>query len=142
MTSYRRPSRPVPPRKRGFRAWINRTSNSILAILVVLIVLALLAIPFTLSRITEKTQTFTVTRVLDQTYSTGSGKDTKIKHRYLIYTDRGTYKNTDTIWFFKFNSSDLLGQLQNGHTYTCRTTGFRFGFTSSYRNLISCHEGS
>lgn len=136
--SYR-PGRPIPPRRRGFRGWLNRTSNVIIGLIVALIVLVILAVPFAISRLTEKTKTFTVTRILDQTYSSGSGHHLTVKHRYLVYTDHGTYKDTDTVWFFKFNSSDLLGQLQNGHRYTCDTTGFRFGFTSSYRNLISCH---
>lgn len=108
-----------------------------IAILVAALVILGSAASFTISRVTEKTETLTVTRVLDQPTSDSSGH---LKHKYLVFTNHGTYKDVDSLWFFKYNSSDLLGQLQNGHTYRCKTSGFRLGFTSSYRNLISCSE--
>lgn len=60
--------------------------------------------------------------------------------RYLIWTDDETFENIDVMMKGKFNSSDLYGQLERGKTYTCRVHGWRNGFFSMYRNLISCKE--
>lgn len=80
---------------------------------------------------TEKTVTFKVNRLDDQ--ATG-----KSGHQYLVFTDRGVFKDKDNIWFLKFNSSDLFGQLQTGHRYTCKVNGLRIPLFSSYENLLSC----
>lgn len=61
--------------------------------------------------------------------------------RYLIWSDTGeTFENVDTLIKGKFNSSDLYGQLERGKTYDCIVHGWRNGFFSMYRNIISCTE--
>jgi len=82
---------------------------------------------------THHTQrTFTVTD--KQAVATQGG------HEYLIYTDAGTFKDTDSMINRKYNSSDVYGAIKVNHKYTCDTTGFRFGYTSDYPNIISCTE--
>lgn len=96
---------------------------------VVLLILAVVASGIW-AHATEKTVTITVKRLDDQATSKG--------HQYLVFTDQGVYKDTDSMWFLKFNSSDLFNELTAGRTYTCRTTGARIPVVSSYRNLLSC----
>lgn len=61
--------------------------------------------------------------------------------RYLIWSEDGeTFENVDTIIKGKFNSSDIYGQLERGKTYDCKVHGWRNGFWSMYRNIISCTE--
>lgn len=69
-----------------------------------------------------------------------SCSDGDCKDKYLIYTDHGVYEDTDNLLQLKFNSSDLYGDLQEGHTYDCTVVGFRLPFFSSYKNLLSCEE--
>lgn len=57
--------------------------------------------------------------------------------RYLIFTDRGVYENTDTLLFGKFNSSDIYGELKPGHTYRLKVNGWRVQVTSSYPNILA-----
>ena len=57
--------------------------------------------------------------------------------KYLIFTDQGVFENTDTIWYFKFNSSDVYGSLHEGGTYKAEVYGFRFPFLSWYKNIIA-----
>jgi hypothetical protein len=64
----------------------------------------------------------------------GSGKSTSSK--YLVFTEDEVFENTDSIWFFKFSSSDLQGQLKEGEEYKVKVCGFRIPFLSSYRNII------
>lgn len=67
--------------------------------------------------------------------SYGSGDN--ISHQYLVYTDKETFKNTDTLWGMKFRSSDLQGRIKEGQVCSLKVSGFRLGLTSSYRNILS-----
>jgi hypothetical protein len=60
--------------------------------------------------------------------------------KYLIYTDSGTYKDTDSMIFGKFRSSDLYGNIQRGKTYTFKVSGWRLPFFSGYPNIISIQK--
>jgi hypothetical protein len=56
--------------------------------------------------------------------------------RYLIYTDKGVYEDTDSMLNGKWNSSDIYGQIQNGKTYDATVYGWRSGFMSWYPNIV------
>lgn len=56
--------------------------------------------------------------------------------KYLVYTDKGVYENTDSLVLGKFNSSDLYNQMKEGSTYEAVVTGFRIPILSSYKNII------
>jgi hypothetical protein len=55
--------------------------------------------------------------------------------KYLIYTVSEVFENTDTIFAFKFNSSDLYGRIKEGCLYTFGVYGLRVPFLSMYRNI-------
>lgn len=79
----------------------------------------------------ESDVTFTVSgkeRVCD------GGKNGSCK--YLIYTDHGTYENTDSLLKGKFNSSDMYGSICVGTKYTAHVRGVRAPFLSWYKNII------
>lgn len=84
---------------------------------------------------TDEQLTFTIEskeRIVD---SEGSSK-------YLIFTDKGVFENTDSIFYWKWNSSDIYGNLKEGSTYSAHVYGFRFGFLSIYKNIIEIAEES
>ncbi len=62
--------------------------------------------------------------------------------KYLLYTDKGVYQNTDSWLALKFRSSDLYGKLKVGRTYDCTAQGLRIPFFSSYKNVLDCDEVS
>lgn len=55
---------------------------------------------------------------------------------YLVFTDVGVFKNSDSIIYGKFNSSDVQGRLKIGETYTFTSVGWRVGVFSMYPNII------
>lgn len=59
---------------------------------------------------------------------------------YLVFTDKETFINKDSIWFLKYGSSDLYGNIQEGETYEFKVTLFRVPFFSWYRNIITIEE--
>jgi len=79
---------------------------------------------------------FTITKT--ERVTTGSGDS--LSSKYLIFTDGETFKNTDSLWYWKFNSSDLYGSMKPGTTYTAQAYGFRVPFLSWYRNVVHVRE--
>lgn len=67
-----------------------------------------------------------------------SGED--IISKYLVFTDKGVFECVDSILFWKFNSSDIYGQIQPNHRYRCKVAGWRIQFLSSYPNIITCTQ--
>jgi hypothetical protein len=59
---------------------------------------------------------------------------------YLVYTDKGVFKNSDSFWFWKYDSSDLYGKLHIGETYTLKIAEWRGHFAYWYRNIICIVE--
>jgi len=57
--------------------------------------------------------------------------------KYLVFTDGEVYENTDSLWYFKFNSSDVYGSLHEGQKYEAVVYGFRVPFLSWYKNIVS-----
>ncbi len=58
----------------------------------------------------------------------------------LIHTDSGVFMNSDTLWWLKFNSSDVQTNLirakQSGKKVRIKTVGFRIPFFSQYPNIL------
>lgn len=104
----------------------------VITIAITLCIGFMIATPF----IQRATATTVIITVEDKgTKRSGSNMD-----KYLIYTDNGTYEITDSIAFFRWNSSDLYGSMKIGSTYECTVCGFRNPFLSSYENIITATE--
>ena len=56
--------------------------------------------------------------------------------KYLVFTNNEVFENTDTIMFWKWNSSDVYGKLKPGKCYEAKVNWFRVPFLSMYRNII------
>jgi len=56
--------------------------------------------------------------------------------KYLIFTDQGTFQNSDSLLEGKFDSSDVYSDLKVGKTYVVKVAGFRQGILSMYPNII------
>lgn len=55
---------------------------------------------------------------------------------YLVYTDQGTFRNSDDLLAWKFNSSDFHGEFLAGGTFEVETAGIRFAPFSWYPNIL------
>ncbi len=62
--------------------------------------------------------------------------------KYLVFgnDDNGNvlvFENTDTFWRFKWNSSNIQGELILGNRYQITVVGFRVPLFSMYENIIA-----
>ncbi len=66
-----------------------------------------------------------------------SGESSELR---LIHTNSGVFMNSDTFWWFKFNSSDVQTKLieakQSGKKVRIKTAGTRFPLFSQYPNIL------
>jgi hypothetical protein len=93
---------------------------------IVIGILVSVTIPYT----THGTKKVMVTgTVVKQTEEGGS--------KYLVFTDDGVFENTDSLYYFKYNSSDVQGQLMQGGKFEVTYYGYRVPFMSMYPNITS-----
>lgn len=58
--------------------------------------------------------------------------------KYLVYTDSWTYEITDSLFNFRFDSSDLYGSIENEcYTAEIDLLSWRVPFLSWYENIIT-----
>ncbi len=115
-------------RQRAF----EMSTKSVLAIVGAVVLIALF---FQHPIIMYATQRHVVATVDSKDRVCTGGKEVTCK--YLIYTDQGVFEDTDTLWYWKYDSSDVYGGLRAGQTYTFKVTGKRLGIMSWYPNIIS-----
>jgi len=69
-----------------------------------------------------------------------SGESSELR---LIHTNSGVFMNSDTFWWFKFNSSDVQTKLieakQSGKKVRIKTAGTRFPLFSQYPNILEIY---
>lgn len=70
----------------------------------------------------------------------------RIQHRgsseYLLFCkdeDGATHviRNSDTLWRWKWNSSDIYGDIETGGTYRFTLSGYRIPIMSAYENVMA-----
>lgn len=69
----------------------------------------------------------------------------KEKSKYLVWGDNENgeslvFENTDKLIRFKFNSSNIQGELKVGETYEITVVGVRFSLFSWYENIIKVEK--
>ena len=113
-------------------------SNKAVIILIVLFVLMIGSCNCYINYGTAEDITITVTekdRIVQ-----GSGDS--ISSKYLIFTNGEVFQNTDTIWYGKFDSTDIQGRIKPGKTYKVTVCGWRIPFWSMYRNIVKVQNVS
>lgn len=105
----------------------------IIILIISMIVLSSLIVSPLIAYNTDENIQFTIKN--KERVTTGSGQN--IQSKYLIYTDNGVYENTDTVWYWKWNSADVYNDIEIGKQCNARVYGFRIPFLSWFKNIIS-----
>lgn len=107
----------------------------ITAIVLIIAIVAVFSVAFWgISAITQKDYVITVTE--KERVQTGESS------KYLIWGNDNdgnlyVFENVDSLVRFKFNSSDVYGEIEIGTTYRMTVVGFRIPFLSMYQNIIT-----
>lgn len=57
--------------------------------------------------------------------------------KYLIFCEHIVLQNTDSLWYWKWDSSNVYGNLKVGEQYELDVYGLRIPFFSMYQNIIA-----
>lgn len=104
---------------------------------IALVVIAVIAIPV-ISFSNDHAYTVTIT---DKERVTTQVAEGQTDSKYLIYGEDKNgktyvFEDTDTLFRWKFNSSDVFGALKEGETYELTVIGFRVHIFNWYENII------
>lgn len=115
---------------------------------IVVAVIIVLVVVFSIEIFNFNDTEYTVT-VTDKDRITESSEDgdgnRNISSKYLVFADDENgkplvFENTDCFIRLKFNSSNMQGQLKEGHTYKITVIGYRVSFLSWYQNIVKVEE--
>lgn len=73
--------------------------------------------------------------VVDKDRHVSGNLEDGIDSKYIVFTDKEVFENTDSAIRGKMNSSDVQAQLHVGCTYDITAYGFRSNWLSIYRNI-------
>lgn len=82
-----------------------------------------------------RTETDTAVVIDKERVCDSSGSDGGMDCKYLIFTDEGTFRLTDSVFAGRWSSSDVYGRIKRCHTYEIDSYGWRIPFMSSYPNI-------
>lgn len=113
----------------------------IAAVIVLVIAVSIKAFNF---NDTEYTVTITDKERITESSNDSDG-NVETSSKYLVFADDENgnslvFENTDCLIRSKFNSSNVQGQLKEGHTYKITVIGYRVPFFSWYQNIIRVEE--
>ena len=112
---------------------------TIFGIIAIIVLILLLNRWYCMATISNETITISDKGIVVNSYSTGEGSTTL--SNYMIYTTNGqAIKNTNNIWFWKWNSDELQGKLKKGKKYKIKTYGVRIPWLGMYKHIISATE--
>lgn len=100
----------------------------VIVVLLAIMLAGMILVSPILAYVTNDTVTFTVKEKENIVRNDSS--------KYLIYTDSEVFENTDSLWYWKWNSSDVYRDLEVGKQYEAEVYGFRVPFLSWYRNIV------
>lgn len=104
---------------------------------IALVVIAVIAVPV-INFSNDHKYTVTIT---DKERVTTQVAEGQTDSKYLIYGEDENgktyvFEDTDTLFRWKFNSSDVYGALKEGETYELTVIGFRIHILNWYENII------
>lgn len=118
----------------------NKNSLGCLTAIVTAILLVVVAVITVPVMNFSNDHTYTVTITDKERVTTQSAKDS-IDSKYLIYGEDENgktyvFEDSDTLFRWKFNSSDVYGALKEGETYELTVIGFRVHILNWYENIV------
>lgn len=123
-----------------------RKSSKVKFIVVVIVILLVTVLSEAIFSFNDTEYTVTITgkdRITESSKDSDGNSHTSSK--YLVFADDENgnsivFENTDCFIRWKFNSSNVQGQLKEGHTYKITVIGYRVPFLSWYQNIIKVEE--
>lgn len=103
----------------------------------VIIIIALICSKIIYVYCTHSSKVVTIKTIDHKVYKDGDD----VQDKYLIFTEKdGVFENTDSWFYFKWNSSDVQNSFVVGGKFKISYYGWRIPFISSYPNIIKAEK--
>lgn len=91
--------------------------------------------------LTKRDEIFTVKDKGTLTHGVVSDRNGTVSTDFMVYTtDNKAYKNSNTLFYWKWRSAELQQQIENGKTYQATVNGLRIGMFGMYPNILKIKE--
>lgn len=110
---------------------------TVITLVIIAVIVAVVVVPV-MNFTNDHQYTITIT---DKERVTTQVAEGQTDSKYLIYGEDENgktyvFEDTDTLFRWKFNSSDVFGALKEGETYELTVIGFRVHIFNWYENII------
>lgn len=110
---------------------------TVITLVIIAVIVAVVAVPV-MNFTNDHQYTITIT---DKERVATQVAEGQTDSKYLIYGEDENgktyvFEDTDTLFRWKFNSSDVFGALKEGETYELTVIGFRVHIFNWYENII------
>ena len=127
--------------KMEFTGIINSLFNTFGVFWVFLIFIPIIFISMLYAFGTRKDVSFTVKDKGTLTRGYVSDGNGSTWTEFMIYTKDGrSFKNVNSLWYWKWRSTELQNKLQKGKKYRATIYGWRIGAFNIYPNIVSAKE--
>lgn len=114
---------------------------TVITLVIIAVIVAVVVVPV-MNFTNDHQYTITIT---DKERVTTQVAEGQTDSKYLIYGEDENgktyvFEDTDTLFRWKFNSSDVFGALKEGETYELTVIGFRVHIFNWYENIIDFKE--
>ena len=91
--------------------------------------------------LTKKTIIFVVKDKGTITHGSVNNGNGTTQTDFMVYTkDNHALKNVNTLWYWKWRSTELQAKMQKGKKYRAMVYGWRIGAFNVYPNIVSVKE--
>ena len=106
-----------------------------------ILMLPFILMSFLYARCTKKETVFTVKDKGTLTHGYVNEGNGSTWTNFMVYTKDGrSLKNTNSLWYWKWRSTELNAKLQKGKKYRATIYGWRIGAFNVYPNIVSVKE--
>ena len=119
----------------------NIDDNAIVTLIALLLMVIFAPISALYAYLTRKTLIFVVKEKGTLTHGSVNNGNGNTQTDFMIYTkDNRAFKNVNSLWYWKWRSTELQAKMQKGKKYRAIIYGWRIGAFGVYPNIVSVKE--
>ena len=115
------------------------TKSDFLGLLIITIIFAPISALY--AYLTKKAITFVVKEKGTLTHGSVNNGNGNTYTDFMVYTrDNRAFKNVNSLWYWKWRSTELQSKIQKGKKYRATIYGWRIGAFNVYPNIVNVKE--
>lgn len=119
----------------------NMSDDAIVTLIALLLMIVFAPISALYAYLTRRNLTVVVKEKGTLTHGSVNNGNGNTKTDFMIYTkDNCAFKNVNSLWYWKWRSTELQAKIQKGKKYRATIYGWRIGAFDIYPNIVKVKE--